>query len=275
MNVKSILSTLLIAFTLHACGQKIDGTLTSTHWSPDSSYFLEVYKQKLSFALPGQGSDHMAIMALRRSTGELVHLVDSNSPYQILHRSFNSVKWEVGQNILSYAPGRYIEWVDEDQLDMELIRAKVSTYLGYEDWTYFKTPEIFGDRYFVVGEFFNDSKHDYTLDLAILLKDSTESIKLLVYEAYNYNHPNEGISQIDLKDDYSWVGNFKLVKAGDPIWSNWVEGKGDAGRRDLDQTPESEITYLPYEALYLHAGESCGGGFIYWENDSWNWRQQE
>lgn len=275
MIIKQVISTLLITLSLQACGQKIDGTLTSTHWSPDSSYYVEVYKQDINFGLPGQGSDQMAIIALKKSTGEIIHIVDNNSSDKILHREFSGVHWEVGMNILNYAPARYIEWIDEDKLDMELIRAKITTYLGYENWQYFKAPELFGDRYYVIGEFFNDPEYNYSLDLAVLIKDSTESVKLLVYEAFNYNHPIDGISLIDLKDDYSWVGNFKGVEPNSPIWSNWVEGMGGEGRRNLEETPNNEITYLNYNALFLHAGESCGGGFVYWENEKWNWKQQE
>lgn len=275
MKAKKILSLSLVALALQACGQKIDGTLTSTHWSPDSLYYVEVYKENIKYGLPGQGGDHSAIIALKKSNGELIHIVDGNSSDQILHRSFYGVKWEEGRNILNYAPARYIEWIDEDRLDMEQMRAPISTYLGYENWQYFKTPELFGDHYYAIGDFFNDPEYNYSLDLAVLIIDSTETVKLLIYEAYNYFHPLEGISFIDLKDDYSWVGNFRAVEPKQPIWSNYVEDSLDEGIREFEETPESEITYLSYHALYLHAGESCGGGFIYWENDQWKWRQQE
>ena len=274
--MRVICFSLLLLATFVSSGQnEINGKLTGTHWSPDSSLFVEVYKENLTLALPGQGSDHIAIIVLKTRSGEILQIVDSNSKNKILHRNFQGVKWEMDKNLLFYGNGRYIEWVDEDNLDMEAIRDKISIYLGYDSWQYYKIPEIFGDKYFVIGEFFGDPEYDYTLDLAILIKDSSDIIKLLIYEAYNFNYPHEGINIVDLKEDYSWVGNFKLVESGCPIWSNWVEGKGDDGWRTLEETPAKEITYLNHNALFLHAGESCGGGFIYWDNEQWNWKQQE
>ncbi len=271
-----ILTIALITISMHSCGQQnIDGTLHSTHWSPDSTLCLEVYKEKLTMALPGQGGDHSAIIVLKKNDGEILHIVDGNSMNQILLRGFQGVHWEMERNILTYAPARKIEWVDEENIDMGIILEKISSHLGYDSWEFYRTPESYGDRYYRIGEFFGDPEYDYTLDMAILIKDSLEVVKLLMYEAFNYNHPYDGITFIDLKEDYTWVGNFKVVKQGSPIWSNWEEGKGEDGRREFKDVPENEIIHLNRDALFLHAGESCGGGFIYWENDKWNWKQQE
>jgi len=275
MRLKWIISLILLITGLQSCGQNIDGTLTGTYWSPDSSLLVEVYKEDLKMAMPGQGGDHSAIIVLKKSSGEILSQVDGNSTNQILHRSFHHVTWEMDKNMLSYAPARCIEWIDEESLDMELIKSKINQYFGYDSWQYYKNPEAFGDRYFVIGEFFGDPDYDYTLDLAVLVKDSSEVVKLLIYQAYNYNHPSDGISLIDLTDEYSWVGNFELVQAKKPIWSNWVDGRGADGRRDFKDVPSSEIIYLDYDALYLHAGEACGGSFIFWKDNKWNWRQQE
>jgi hypothetical protein len=86
---------------------------------------------------------------------------------------------------------------------MEIIRGKINTYFGHNSWQFYKITEAFGDRYYLIGEFFGESKYDFTLDLAVLVKDYTNAIKLLMYEAYNYNHAYDGISLIDLKDDCS------------------------------------------------------------------------
>lgn len=260
---------------MNSCGQSINGTLTNTSWSPDSSLYVEVYKEHLTMALPGQGGDHSAIVVLRKKSGEIIQKVDKSSSSQILHRDFHRVGWSIDKNMLSYAPGRFMEWVDEDGLDLDIIRKHITAYLGYDTWKFFETPEIFGDRYFAIGEFFDDPEHDYTLDMAILLRDSTSTIKLLMFEAYNFKHPFDGMSFIELQDEYSWAGRFNVVKAGSPLWSNWDASKGEEGRRELKEVPDNEIIYLEHDALYLHEGEACGGGFIYRKEGKWNWLQQE
>lgn len=268
----TLLLSIILSFS--ACGQlSVDGELQSTHWSPDSSLYVEVYKENQNFALPGQGSDHLAIIVLCKRDGAVLQVVDSGSPNKILLRDFHSIHWEMGQNRLSYALGRYLEWIDEDGLDEEELHAKISTYLETENWQFFKTPEVFGDHYYVLGEFFGDSDYDYTLDVAVLIQDSLDHVRLIVYEAYNYKYPNEGIQVINLQEDYGFTGYFRAHPAGEAIWSNWNESSQEI--RSFAETPNNEVLYLNYDALYLHAGESCGGGFIYWQDEKWHWKQQE
>lgn len=273
--MKFNIAGILIMLGFASCGQiSINGQLQSTHWSPDSTMYVEVYKEKLEFAMPGQGSDHTAIIVLRRADGTVENVVDGNSMNSILLRSFYGVSWDMERKKLNYAPARNLEWIDED-FDVAILREDFNNYLGTEDWDFFRTPEIFKDKPYVIGEFFGDEEYDYTLDIAVLIENAQGEVQLYVFEAYNYNHYMDGISPINLVEGYEWVGNFKKVESGSAIWSNWVEGKGDDGSRTLEETPAEEILKLEYDALYLHAGESCGGGFVFWKDRKWQWRQQE
>ena len=47
MRLKWITSLILLTTGLQSCGQNIDGTLTGTYWNPDSSLYVEVYKEDL------------------------------------------------------------------------------------------------------------------------------------------------------------------------------------------------------------------------------------
>lgn len=71
-------------------------------------------------------------------------------------------------------------------------------------------------------------------------------------------------------EDYLWAGVFKKVPAGDTLWSNYEEDF-----RNFKDVPDSEKVILDYDALFLHAQESCGGGFVFWKDGKFNWLQQE
>lgn len=271
--MKFNIAAILMMLGFVSCGQIVkNGELHSTHWSPDSTMYVEVYKEKIEYALPGQGGDHSAIIVLRNSDGEVVKIVDGSSMNSILLRSFSGVSWYMDRKKLNYAPARNLEWID-DEFDIEILREDFNSYLGAEDWDFFRIPEVFNDKSYVIGEFFGDEEYDYTLDIVVLIEDAMGKVQLYMYESYNYNHYLDGISSINLSESYEWVGNFRKAEGGSPLWSNRVEG--EAGIRTLEETPEEEVIILEYDAIYLHAGESCGGGFVFWKDGEWQWRQQE
>lgn len=70
-------------------------------------------------------------------------------------------------------------------------------------------------------------------------------------------------------DDYTF-GQLSRVPKGTPLWSNYVDDF-----RDLKDVPKNEIVKLNYDAIFVHIDEGCGGGFIFWKNNKWNWLQQE
>lgn len=120
----------------------------------------------------------------------------------------------------------------------------------------------------ITGDFFGDG----LIDKAVLETDSS-GLKMLVV----YNGIESGIARVEVNEfseDYSWVGVFESVAAGEALWSNWDDSK-EEGLRGFEDVPENEIVKLNHEAIFVHYAESCGGGFIFWQNDKWNWLQQE
>lgn len=125
------------------------------------------------------------------------------------------------------------------------------------------------DTFFVTGDFYGDK----TEDIALLIKDEYE-VKLCII---NYGlEPDIKILGNKQKwdslnvDDFSWVGEFRAVKKGETLWSNYIDDF-----RNFEDVPESEKVQLDYDALFVHQSESCGGGFIFWKDGKFNWLQQE
>lgn len=120
----------------------------------------------------------------------------------------------------------------------------------------------------IEGDFFGDNIKDF----AFFIVDSSNKVKL----AFIDKGVNEKIRILGLKDDpfdsddYRWAEIFKKVQKGEVLWSNYTDDF-----RKLSEVPDSEKIYLNYDALYLHAAESCGGGFVFWKDGKFNWLQQE
>ena len=57
--------------------------------------------------------------------------------------------------------------------------------------------------------------------------------------------------------------------------SGFITLNGKKISRDIVLKPKNEIVQLNYDAIYVHNAEACGGGFIFWKNNKWNWLQQE
>lgn len=140
---------------------------------------------------------------------------------------------------------------------------------------YSKQPEFSGftlykniNPFYLTGDFFGDEN----LDIVFFIEGENNKVKLAFI-----NHGIE--TQIHILgtendpfniDDYKWAGIFKKINNNDVLWSNYIDDF-----RPLKDVPESEKVYLNYNAIYLHALESCGGGFIYWKDGKFNWLQQE
>ncbi|MHC8950384.1 hypothetical protein [Sphingobacterium hungaricum] len=120
--------------------------------------------------------------------------------------------------------------------------------------------------YYLEGDFFGDGIQD----LAILIQRQ-DSVKLSVID-FSKNGKTVHILGEDgeFESDYSWIGDFEKVKAGEVLWSNYEDDF-----RSLEDVPEEEKVYLTYNAIFVHAPESCGGGFIFWKDGKFNWLQQE
>lgn len=123
------------------------------------------------------------------------------------------------------------------------------------------------DSYHIKGDFYGDM----TEDIALLIKDSTGTKIGIIDYGTDLTINIIGIGEDSLGGtDYSWIGIFSTVPKGDVLWSNYEDDW-----RDLDDIPENEKIILNYNAVYTHAAESCGGGFIFWKDNKWNWLQQE
>ncbi|MFY0674632.1 MAG: hypothetical protein JXQ87_14630 [Bacteroidia bacterium] len=117
---------------------------------------------------------------------------------------------------------------------------------------------------YIEGDFYGDG----TEDLAVLV-EKDDQIGLCII---NQNNASSYylFGQNDYIDNFGWADIFERVPTGDTLWSNYIDDF-----RDYKDVPDSEKVVLDYDALFLHAQESCGGGFIFWKNNKFNWLQQE
>jgi len=129
----------------------------------------------------------------------------------------------------------------------------------------------------ITGDFFGDGIFDY----AIKVIDSLGIIRILVIdkggEYTQIIKTKRFDSEITVKehqwqiiDEFGELPIFKRVNPKQVLWSNY-----DTDFRSLEDVPNDERVILNYDSIYVHASESCGGGFIFWNNGKFNWLQQE
>jgi len=122
--------------------------------------------------------------------------------------------------------------------------------------------------FYLKGDFFGNKKEDSV----ILLKNSEGETKIgfinkgIVTKTYILGNENDPFKM----NNYSWIGIFEKVNAGEVLWSNYEDDFVE-----FKDVPENKKVKLNYNSLYMHAAESCGGGFVYWKNGKFNWLQQE
>lgn len=120
---------------------------------------------------------------------------------------------------------------------------------------------------YIVGDFFGDNIDD----LAILLEDDNDNV---VIGIINYGKTIEilfpGKEDDSFKAEREPSGKFIKVNKGEVLWSNYINDF-----RDFKDVPDKEKVILTYDAIYVHADESCGGGFIFWKDGKFNWLLQE
>lgn len=124
------------------------------------------------------------------------------------------------------------------------------------------------DVFAIKGDFFGDGIED---DLFRMI-DPKGKVRLMVI-----NHQQNGSKVYGLggeKDpfdleDYN-LTILRKVPKGIPLWSNYTDDF-----REFNQVPKNEIVKLNYDAIFIHEAEACGGGFIFWKDNKWNWLQQE
>jgi hypothetical protein len=132
-----------------------------------------------------------------------------------------------------------------------------------------KTPFV------IKGDFLGDQVSDY----AILLKKEGEAVKLGILDKGGQQHQIPQSFQREkeaLSNDLGFVGVFRKAPRGEALWANYVDGLEESeGFRTFEEVPKNERFILKYDALYVHAAESCGGGYIYWNKEKFIWLQQE
>ena len=94
-------------------GSCYDGTmehlvLTDTIWSPDRQFKLELYKEQLPFAMPGQGSDHVATVILKDKNDQILQYISGHTEEKILYRDLQ-IKWALDQQRVWYGEIDYFE----------------------------------------------------------------------------------------------------------------------------------------------------------------------
>lgn len=124
------------------------------------------------------------------------------------------------------------------------------------------------DVFAIKGDFFGDGIED---DLFRMI-DPNGKVRLMII-----NHQQNGSKVYGLggeKDPFGIEGyGFTIlhkVPKGTTLWSNYEDDF-----REFESVPKNEIVKLNYDAIYVHEAEACGGGFIFWKNNKWNWLQQE
>ncbi len=83
-------------------------TLIETVWSPDKQFKLELYKQQMQFAMPGQGSDHLATIILKDKDNKTLKYISSNSIESIMYRDIH-IEWEMTKKRVWYGRSRLFD----------------------------------------------------------------------------------------------------------------------------------------------------------------------
>jgi hypothetical protein len=128
------------------------------------------------------------------------------------------------------------------------------------------------DTYQIEG-YFNS---DQILDTAIIVKHKKNNKDgLLIKHGGRNDFIILGAGEDVLSqgfDDFDWVGVFNKIDKGEKISSNMDDESGEILTHDI---PDAEKHTLLTDGIYVHASESCGGGIIYWDKETYNWMQQE
>ena len=129
------------------------------------------------------------------------------------------------------------------------------------------------DPYKITGMFNNDE----IMDTAFLVKDANNTKEGLIIryglsDPYDMTILGAGTEVLGQRfDDLIWVGDFRTIPRGSKRASNVDEN----GEIIAGEIPDSLKIELPNDGVYIHARESCGGGIIYSDNESYKWIQQE
>jgi len=151
-------------------------------------------------------------------------------------------------------------------LEIESLNQRLKSFTEFDNYSVDDTMKT----YYLVGDYFGDS----IMDIVILFKDKVSKTTKIAF--INYRNTTTKTYILGLEDgdlglkNFSWAEIFENVAPKEILWSNyeddWIA---------FEDVPENKKVQVNYNALYLHAAESCGGGFIFWKDGKFNWLQQE
>lgn len=202
-------------------------------------------------------------------TGKLLEIKDGN---EIVKGEWVKIKF-INSQILSsennsgYVFNGYIKGEKEFNLYLEKEISKIEKFQNYT--IHSKT-----SPYYIKGDFFGDGVPDY----AVKVSKEKDNVEIIILDIGGNNtqilKPVEDLKDENNEnrviDEFGWAEIFEKVESGTILWSNFIDDF-----RSLEEVPNSERVILNYEAIYVHASESCGGGFIFWKDGIFNWLQQE
>jgi hypothetical protein len=202
-------------------------------------------------------------------TGKLLEIKDGN---EIVKGQWVKIEFENAQMFGSeYKSGYVFNGYLKYEKDFSLFLEK--EILKFEKFQNYKI-HLKSSPYYISGDFFGDGITDYSIKV---IKE-IDNVEIIVLDIGGNNtqflKPIEKYEAEDNEkrviDEFGWAEIFEKVKSGTTLWSNYTDDF-----RSFEEVPSSEKIILNYEAIYVHASESCGGGFIFWKDGIFNWLQQE
>lgn len=158
-------------------------------------------------------------------------------------------------------------FLDDEQTFVKRIEEEFLKFNQFENYQLDTENDIFCLK----GDFFGDKITDTAILLRCKNLNKEEYYdKNIVILNYNTTSKEPKVTFLSDEDGYEWVGVFIKINAGTALWSNY-----DEDFIDFKDVPKKDKVFLNYDAFLLHAAESCGGGFVFWKNNKFNWLQQE
>ncbi|WP_103866418.1 SH3 domain-containing protein [Aquimarina sp. I32.4] len=162
-------------------------------------------------------------------------------------------------------------FLSSEQVFIEDIKYQLSLNIKNKDTYRLLTKN---NPFAILGDFDGNGIDDYAMIVSekedkenkgkiIILYRGNADQKIVVFG--NENDP------FDITN-YNWHGYFEMIPKGSKIYSNWDDEKDDFITEDV---PEHKKHTLVTDAFFIHQSESCGGGYIYWQHQKFNWMQVE
>ena len=127
------------------------------------------------------------------------------------------------------------------------------------------------DKPLIITGYFNP---DSILDTAIIIRHKSTGKDALFIK---HGGPDKSFLFTSGKEvgtdfnDFSWVGQFEVVKKGTKVWDNVIDDE----IVNEDQVPDNKKITLPTDGIFVHVDEASGGGIIYYKNGKYVWVQQD